>query len=341
MMYELNYEKADHLLQDLKEKYRIYAPKRLARHGWKTGSDLIRYGEITSFNEIVHDEQSHFSPKDVISPMVQTMMYFTDDKCVESEIDDKGILLFARPCDINGIKRLDKIFLENGGTEDLYYKRMREKLRIIMLECREGWENCFCVSMGTNKSDSYDIAVRFEDNKILAEVKADDFKDYFVNLPQTDASPEFVTENKVKVTLPQINREHLSEVIALPMWQEFNEKCASCGSCNTVCITCSCFDTTDIVYNETSPDGERRRIWSSCMLENFSTMAGGHSVRKTAGDRMRFKTLHKVFDYNLRFGGEDNMCVGCGRCDIRCPKDISFRDTINRLHDEMENLNNG
>ena len=33
------------------------------------------------------------------------------------------------------------------------------------------------------------------------------------------------------------------------------------------------------------------------------------------------------------------MCVGCGRCIQRCPKDISFADTINRLSDEVDRLN--
>lgn len=69
-------------------------------------------------------------------------------------------------------------------------------------------------------------------------------------------------------------------------------------------------------------------------------MAGGHSVRQNAGDKMRFKTMHKIYDYKRRFGGE-NMCVGCGRCDIRCPKDIHFSETIQKLSEEVERLKEG
>jgi anaerobic sulfite reductase subunit A len=115
----------------------------------------------------------------------------------------------------------------------------------------------------------------------------------------------------------------LKKVFDLEFWKEYDEQCISCGGCNTVCPTCSCFDTKDIIYDETSKDGERRRSWSSCMLADFSIMAGGHGVRKTPGERMRFKMLHKVHDFRLRFQ-EENMCVGCGRCNIRCPKEISF-----------------
>ncbi len=53
---------------------------------------------------------------------------------------------------------------------------------------------------------------------------------------------------------------------------------------------------------------------------------------------MRFKTLHKVFDYRARFG--ENMCVGCGRCDDVCPEYISFSRIINRLGEAMEEVRN-
>ena len=132
----------------------------------------------------------------------------------------------------------------------------------------------------------------------------------------------------------------VKDIHALDMWREFDDNCIGCGGCNTVCITCSCFDTTDIIYNETSRDGERRRVWSSCMLNDYSTVAGGHNVRAKAGDRMRFKAMHKLYDYNARFG-KGNMCVGCGRCDMRCPKDIHFSETIDKLAAAVENLKKG
>jgi anaerobic sulfite reductase subunit A len=330
----------DNIINELKKEYKIYAPKRLKRRGWKPNTDLIRYGEISSMAEIVYDTKSDFSPKEVFYPISQTLLNFTEETCSESKIDDsKDIIIFARPCDINGIKRLDNIFLKNGGQEDNYYKRLRDRLKIFMLECREGWDTCFCVSMGTNETDNYSVAVRFEDNGLLVEAKDEEFQKYFAKENPMNFTPEFVQENKRKVKLPEINSaELLKEVYKLELWDSFNGKCISCGGCNTVCGTCSCFDTTDIIYNETSREGERRRVWSSCMLENYSTMAGGHNVRKTAGERMRFKTLHKVYDYNARFGGSEHMCVGCGRCVSRCPQEISFSDTINSLSEEIEKI---
>ncbi|MBU3112630.1 anaerobic sulfite reductase subunit AsrA [Clostridium lacusfryxellense] len=340
MGYYVSSERMDKIINELKKEYKIYAPRRFEKRGWKSNTDLIRYAQINSVAEIVYDVESDFSPKEVFYPISQALLYFTEDKCSESSIEDsKGIIIFARPCDINAIRRLDTIFLKNGNMEDNYYKRLRDKVKIFMMECREGFDNCFCVSMGSNKTDNYSAAVRFENGGLLVNTKGDEFEKYFAGETLKDFTPEFVHDNQKKVKLPKINSiDLLKKACNLGLWESFNTDCISCGSCNTVCGTCSCFDTTDIIYNETSRNGERRRIWSSCMLEDFTTMAGGNKVRKTAGEMMRFKTLHKVYDYNARFGGEEHMCVGCGRCISRCPQEISFADTINSLSEEMEKL---
>ena len=334
MGYLVSQENMDNILTKMKAKYKIYAPKR--------GPKYIRYGEIDSVSEIVYDEKSDFSPKEVFYPIVQTLLYFTEDTCVESKLEDtRDIVLFLRPCDINGIRRLDTMFLKNGGQADNFYARLREKVKFFMMECRDGFGTCFCVSVGANETKDYSVAVRFEDSGVFLDVKDPDFAPWFTKQPENDFQPEFIQENKKRICVPDItDRSMLADIYALDMWRGFDEKCMSCGSCNTVCMTCSCFDTTDIIYNETSRDGERRRMWSSCMLDNFTTMAGGHGVRKSAGERMRFKTLHKVYDFKYRFG-EENMCVGCGRCDMRCPRDIHFSETINTLAVEVEKLKDG
>lgn len=334
MGYLVSKGRMDEIFAGCKDKYRIFAPKQNGK--------VIRYGEIHSVSEIVYQEKSHFSPKEVFYPIIQTLLYFTDTECRESSLtDERDILLFLRPCDINGIRRLDTMFLKNGGHGDNFYQRMREKVKFVLMECRESFETCFCVSMGSNVAADYDLAVRFPEaaeGELLVDVKDKTMEEWFSGAPECDFTLEFVTENKKKVQVPDItDRAMVKDIHALPFWKEFDDRCIGCGGCNTVCITCSCFDTADVIYNETSRDGERRRIWSSCMLTEFTTMAGGHSVRQSSGDKMRFKTMHKIYDYKRRFG-EENMCVGCGRCDMRCPKDIHFSETIDTLAKEVERL---
>lgn len=337
--YQISTDKMNELLKGLGETYRICGPKRVGK--------LIRYGEIKSLEELVYQEKSHFSPKEVFYPVVQTLLYFSEDEVQESELeDDRDVILFLRPCDINGIRRLDTMFLENGGQADNFYQRRREKVRFFLMECRESFETCFCVSMGSNRTDQYDAAFRFGEDGVTLELHGDSpllgqMAGLLSGEKTCDFTPVFVTENRKRVAVPDItDRSLLKKIHELPMWREFDDNCIGCGGCNTVCITCSCFDTTDVIYHETSRDGERRRAWSSCMLDSYSTMAGGHNVRAKAGDRMRFKAMHKTYDFKARFGKE-NMCVGCGRCDMRCPKEIHFSETVDRLAHEVERLKRG
>jgi len=296
---------------------------------------------VESVEQVVWNEKSHFSPKEVFYPIVQTLLYFSENDVRESEVDHKPAIILLRPCDINGIHRLDTVFMENGGHADNYYQRLREKVKFFLMECPESFETCFCVSMGSNVTDDYSVALRVNDDGVFVEVKDEAFAAVFGGEAACDFTPAFVTENQRKVNVPAItDRAMVKDIHALDMWREFDDNCIGCGGCNTVCITCSCFDTTDIIYNETSRDGERRRVWSSCMLNDYSTVAGGHNVRAKAGDRMRFKAMHKLYDYNARFG-KGNMCVGCGRCDMRCPKDIHFSETIDKLAAAVENLKKG
>ncbi|MDU1255339.1 MAG: 4Fe-4S dicluster domain-containing protein, partial [Peptostreptococcaceae bacterium] len=104
--------------------------------------------------------------------------------------------------------------------------------------------------------------------------------------------------------------------------------------CNFVCPTCTCFTMQDIFYKENKNVGERRRVWASCQVDGFTDIAGGHSFRNSKGDRLRFKAMHKVYDFNKRFGYQ--MCVGCGRCDDNCPQYISFSTTIDKINDFLK-----
>lgn len=328
----------DEVLQKLTKDYRIYAPVHLPERGMRENDGLIRYQEISKLEDIINDRQSDFSPKEVVYPVAQTIFSFDENSARETiSRDPKGIIIFARACDINGLKRLDNMFMANGGTSDRYYSELRNKVKLFLMECEQSWDNCFCVSMKTNKTDNYSIAFRLYEDNIKLKIKDAEFAEYFDWAGTCDYEPEFITENKLKVRIPEIpNVQVLKEISNHEMWEEVSEDCISCGGCNTVCGTCSCFETLDYLNQENSRKGERRRIWSSCMIPDFSKTAGGNISRKYPKQMMRYKAMHKIYDYNKRFGGNEHMCVGCGRCVQRCPEDISFPDIINRMSDELD-----
>lgn len=325
------------LLDNLKMKYDIFAPKYSEE---MQEEKTVRYGKIEKPEEIVWDKKSDFSPKEAYYPISQTMLYFTEKEVHEYDnISEKDMLLFMRACDIHAMFRLDRIFLENGGTKDFYYNRFRKKVKIAMIECAESFDDCFCVSMGSNKTDSYDMALRLEENRVKLHVKDRGLLKYFEKEAETTFYPEYVRENQRKITIARVKDiEFLQTISQSDYWKQFDKNCIGCGGCNTVCGSCSCFDTVDITYNESGKEGERRRVWSSCMLAEYTMTAGGNRVRKTNGSNMRFKTFHKLYDYSIRFGVNEFMCVGCGRCIKKCPQGINFFETIEGLNNEVKRL---
>lgn len=52
---------------------------------------------------------------------------------------------------------------------------------------------------------------------------------------------------------------------------------------------------------------------------------------------MRFKVMHKIYDFNKRFGY--HIYVGCGRCDDVCLEYISFLNCVNKLNNEVKGGN--
>lgn len=334
MGYHIHESQLDTLLETWREDYTIYAPKRFS--GRSSDTEIVRYGEIASANEIVFDERSAYSFKEVLTPISQTLFYFTESQTREPEAPQKGAVIFMRSCDLHALTRLDDMYLQNGPA-DIYYRRLRENIKLVLMGCSESFDDCFCVSMGTNKSDDYDLSIdRQNDGSFLINCRDSAWAAQLdaLGAEKQDVTPAFVTENKVRVTIP----DNLSHTVAeSSIWDEYDSRCIACGRCNFVCPSCTCFTMQDIFYSENGRVGERRRVWASCMVDGFTDVAGGGSYRKAHGQRMRFKVLHKVLDHKARFG--HTMCVGCGRCDDICPEYISFSHAVNRLGDAMKEVN--
>ena len=316
-------------LKELQKEYRIFAPKVFPKAGVFSDTDLIKYSEISSYEEMAFHEKSHFSPKEVTLPITQILFHFNEKEFTESKEDEKGYIVFLRSCDMHAVKRVDAIYLQNK-YEDYYYKRVRDKVKFVVVGCERSYDSCFCVSMETNRFDEYQMGMSIKKDEIFLDIKDEVF--HVFDGEKKEFEMDFVTENDIKVNVPE-NIE-LKDVIDLEMWREYDARCIACGKCNFVCPTCTCFTTQDISYSDNGKVGERRRVWASCHVDGFTDMAGGHNFRQKHGDRMRFKVMHKISDFKKRFGY--HMCIGCGRCDDACPEYISFSNCINKLNKELK-----
>ena len=329
MGYVLDQDGFTRVLGKIGRSRRIYAPVNKAGEGRFTDVDVVRYDFVTEAGEIELDKKSDYAFKEILTPLSQTLFFFTENVIKEADIDDSEAIVFLRSCDMHALKRLDQIYLHNGSHVDSFYKKIRDKLHFVLIGCTSSFQDCFCVSMGTNRTeDGYLFSVNFVDGRYDVDLKDASLEELFADSGAAagDVTAAYVTENEVEVHVPE---EIPNSVIGSDLWKEYDKRCVACGRCNLVCPTCSCFTMQDAYYTDNGKVGERRRVGASCMIDGYSMVAGGGEYRKKHGERMRFKTLHKISDFRKRYGYD--MCVGCGRCDDVCPEYISFSNIINKV----------
>ena len=330
MGYVLSKEAFDGVLRELGRTYRLYAPVCKRGEGRFTDTHVIRYDFIKSVDDIELKLRSDFAFKEILTPLSETLFFFTEETVKEAHRDDRDVLVFLRSCDMHALRRLDDMFLRNGSVEDWFYRRARERVKFVLMGCCSSFEDCFCVDMKSNRTtEGYSFSIDEEGGTFRCDVRDASLEAFFAQAAADveEVTPRYVTENSVRVTVPQ---EIPNSVYRSPMWDEYTARCIGCGRCNFVCPTCTCWTMQDVFYTDNGKVGERRRVAASCMVDGYTNVAGGGQYRRTHGERMRFKVLHKVYDHRRRFGYD--MCVGCGRCDAVCPEYISFSESINKLN---------
>jgi anaerobic sulfite reductase subunit A len=341
MGYVLNETGLTTAFDELVRSYRLYAPVLKQGEGRFEGTDVVRYDFVTSPDQICWDRKSDYAFKEILLPLSQTLFFFEDGTYHEAERNYSDVIVLLRSCDLHAVRRLDQMYLANGLAEDPFYKKMREHLHFAWLRCNESFDSCFCQSMGTDVPEpgSWELSLAWDNEHLMADVPADDPLDLGAllgKLGKTSADTEPAPiRNDFTVRVP----EHVpNAVYQHSMWDEYTTRCINCGRCCFVCPTCTCYTMQDVFYTDTGRGGARRRVAASCMVDGYTEVAGGGQYRRTNGERMRFKVLHKVHDFRQRFGYD--MCVGCGRCDDVCPEYISFAACVNRLYDACEEVSN-
>lgn len=315
------------VFRELSRQYNIIAPVKKAGGGRLSNTDLVTYGNVGSFGEIEFFDMTYFSPKEILFPTRQDLFEFKDDVIYEIKEDIVPTIVFLRSCDIHAVQVMDAHFIGNSGFKDIYYKRRRDAVKFFLIECRKPFENCFCASMGTNKTENYSVFMRKTEDGYEVDIKDKEFMEYFSQGKKKKVKPSFVERDANPIDLPEEIDPSLFEN---EMWKEYSIRCIACGRCNTSCPTCACFSVRDINPEDGQGQGKRTRIWSSCQVKDFAILAGKHDFRIPKGDKMRYRVLHKIRDFRRMTGM--NMCVGCGRCDDVCPEYISMFKCIEKIN---------
>lgn len=338
MKKKISIDDFNFLIQKLSKKYRIIAPKAFENEGRYSYDEDIRYSEINSMEEVVFNKKSGGSPKEILLPIVHTISVQVKNQTISTihEKDEREVLLFVHPCDIHGITRIDNTF-----KNDEYYQIRRQKIKFIMIECVEnGWDSCFCASLGTNQSDNYSLALKIENGNVMVSCKDNFLNEYMENFDDcSDFKFNFVEKNRITVKVPNLeswDKMALDKIKNSAIWDEFKDRCIGCGSCNMACMTCTCMNTIDVIAEDSTDIKIQKRVWNGCQLVKSKALEK-ESLSQIIPKRVVQRVLDKFYRPKLKESNEQ-ICVGCGRCVDVCPKGISFAATINKFSNELEKI---
>ncbi len=317
--------------------------------GPKAKKQKFVFGEIKSADHLRLDyDVTILPPKKVFTPTCQTLVTFDGDK-FEGNVDNEGVILFGvHFYDIRGIDITDLLFRENN--RDVNYLAKREASTIVGSNIQNVSKRSFWGSIGTSDSGpkGHDAFLTKMDGGYVLECLTQKGEDLvkFGNWSKASAAQVSEAEKINKDVMDKCSQKlsHSSSEIAekvrnsfdnQELWSNLAEDCFSCGSCNTVCPTCYCFDVQD-KWNLNQVSGMRNRYWDSCLTEDFAKVSLGagseENFRETRGERFRHRIMRKATYLNEKLGTP--ACVGCGRCSAACTADIA--DPVNVINKIME-----
>ena len=326
-------------------------------YGYKLQNGNVVFGELASVSDLplgVVDEQKpgyyrllqgfrfrHCmdSPKRFLLPPEHLLVTISSSyDVIKVEDDVEPVILFGiKPCDLKAIEILDRIIY---GRNPVYTKRRDSVKAVVVEECLEPGETCFCaaVNSGPTASRGFDIAyARLRQDLFIFRYGSPLGEKILSRIGLREAS-----EEHVKKYLELVDKARALMMARIPpikdigellrkrasdkkFWEDESMNCVGCGNCNYVCPTCFCIEIDDRVEGNVS---RRVAIWAGCRTYTYGLVAGGH-FRRDLYTRYRHFILHKFVFYPIQVG--DVGCVGCGRCITWCPMGIDMRDTLKHL----------
>jgi formate hydrogenlyase subunit 6/NADH:ubiquinone oxidoreductase subunit I len=290
-------------------------------------------------------------PKKYLLPPRESLFDFDlsqSDMLGSVQEDGPTVIFGVHTCDLHAIQLLDKVF--SKGYPDPHYLNRRSQTLIVSLECLTPCdENAFCKSMGTLTADEgYDLHLTDLGESYAADIGTAAGQDLLEKYARSrPASPEegqrlnaVISEKWPKFPYPlDFDLSDLPSLLSMslksPLWAALGERCLSCAACTNVCPTCFCFDVKDEIEMDLKR-GQRVRVWDSCQLDEFATVAGGHNFRQSRAFRQRHRFMRK--GKYIQEAHEHIGCVGCGRCARACLVDITPVGVFNELYRQQEAL---
>ncbi len=262
----------------------------------------------------------------------------------EDPLAVKRVILGVKQCDARGLQVLDEVY--KWDYVDTDYQKRRENTVIISPRCDLAATHCFCTSLDydVEHSDAVDVAVITGlEAQVYIQARTEKGENFLMeNASGLTAANESASEGmkrqyevfsgsfRLKMDYKEIN-EKMQDRFESPAFEEVATNCVSCNTCAFICPTCHCFKITDERIRD---EGIRYKSYDSCNNIYFTLMAGGHNPRPAKYRRWRQRAMHKFVYYKERF--DVNLCVGCGKCTISCPVNISIFEVVNHVSSSMQ-----
>jgi sulfhydrogenase subunit beta (sulfur reductase) len=330
---KLKKENLETFLEEIRKSGELWGPRKKG--------DVYIYDRIDSIKELEKEPVSTFLPvKKLFVPPRFTMFHYDGTTYQETmDIPEHRIIYGVPACEIHSLLILDRIF--GLQSKDPYYFARREMSTIIALSCAPT-TLCLCRSARTHIiEEGFDLAITDLEEYYLVWVGTSKGDDLIRQAPTL--FDDRITQNDIKkfITWRASRNSEFQETIDFiamddimdlnydsHIWEDFGEKCVSCGACTMVCPTCNCYDVIDEVeLGENSVN--RKRHWDSCMFKEYSMVAGGHNFREARAERLKLWYTHKLKSFTGAY--KKYSCVGCGRCIATCPVDINILSVARAL----------
>jgi len=327
-------------LDAVAEQMELYVPKKSGEHYVYTKYDSSA-GAPVEFNSI----RPCSTVKEFLFPVCELAAVFP--KPVEPEAVKPFAVFGLKNCDLRSIEILDKVFSEEE-FKDPFYVRRRENMFIISSDCSEPAESCFCNILDGQpfSSGGFDLNVSQVKDGFIVEAGSDRGKDFiekqsqlFTDVPASLSAERDENRVRAQEQLEQNNAElrfdmPIKEILEhsqdSDVFGSEAKSCVECQACTRICPTCHCF----YLYDTKRKDYfAKMKMWDSCMRMAYAEVAGGANPRKALGDRMKHRLMHKFVYFFDRYGVD--MCVGCGRCIDGCAGEISLREMLRKLGEEV------
>lgn len=295
------------------------------------------FGELDSAADLRLDyDVTILPPKKVFFPPKQQIARFSDTSVEGCVAPVDTVLLGVHLYDVRGIDMTDFLFRERNADWD--YLAQREATTIVASSVQSIAPRAFWASMMDHKPpQGHDAFLTAIDGGYVLEtrtaagealLKRGEFREASTSqveaAEQVNADSASQCQEQLPYSSAQIAEKVRESFDNEALWDELSLDCFSCGSCNTVCPTCYCFDMKD-VWNLDQHSGSRSRYWDACLTKEFAaiSMPGGlkENFREHHQSRFRHRFMRKGAYLNEKLGGP--ACTGCGRCSMACTADIA------------------